>query len=405
MGKSCNRNVKCLQKFSVREKFRVPEELYDLIIMLIGYDANEANVEKRVGSGQYAYEILVHLAKIIGADQLSIFLKNQPRLDFQQPTENITYRIFGPKPLWTQFALPVHLFLDRPRLDVFFSPAHYAPRFSPCPTVITIHDLSYLKFPQYFLKKDLQQLKNWTAYSVKKAQHIITPSQSAKNDVVSFYNYPANKVTAIPHGFNKERFTANIDQNKITQVKQTYGISKDYILYLGTLQPRKNIIWLLDAFAPVSKAKPDITLVIAGKKGWLFEEIFKHVKELNIEHRVLFTDYVPDDVVQYLYAGALLYILPSLYEGFGMPLVEAMACGTLVAGSNVSSIPEVIGPGWLFDPENVNEMTKTILDVLTLSKDERQKRQKASIAFANTFSWEKAADATLGVLKNVARQN
>ncbi len=364
--------------------------------MTIGFDANEANVEKRVGSGQYAFEILRHIVQI-PKDKFTIYLKNTPRLDFPQPSEQITYRIFGPKPLWTQIALPFHLYTQS-RPDVFFSPAHYAPRFSPVPTVITVHDLSYLKFPHYFLKKDIRQLENWTKYSVKHARKIITPSQSAKNDVIKYYNFPAENITVVHHGYDKERFFDDLDKAKVTQIKQTYGIKNDYILYVGTLQPRKNINNLLEAYKSIANSYPSLQLVIAGKKGWLFDDIFIKVKALQIEDRVLFTDYVKDDEVAYLYKGAKLYILPSLYEGFGMPLLEAMACGTPVAASNVSSMPEIIGPGLLFDPEDIKDIAQAIVKVLQMPIDLYEKLQQEGIAFATTFSWEKAANETVQVL-------
>lgn len=370
--------------------------------MTIGYDANEANVEKRVGVGQYAYEILRHVSQLITDDQLWIYLKNAPRTDLPQATEQVKYKIFGPKPLWTQLALPVHLYIDK-RPTVFFSPAHYAPRFCPVPSVITIHDLSYVKFPDLFLKKDLKQLEDWTRYSVKRAARIITPSQSAKADVVSHYAYPADKITVVQHGYDSDRFHENLDPAKTKQVLQLYGISGDYILYLGTLQPRKNVERLIDAFATLianpEPQTPNLRLVIAGKKGWLFESIFKKVQILKLEDKVVLTDYVKDEEVPYLYKGARLYILPSLYEGFGMPLIEAMACGTPVAGSNVSSIPEVIGPGVLFNPESADEIANAIRKILTLAQDEYQALQHASIVHAKQFTWEKAAEETLLVLK------
>lgn len=372
------------------------------MLMIIGYDANEANVEKRVGVGQYAYEIVRHIAHLLADDQLWIYLKNTPRIDLPQATEQVKYKIFGPKPLWTQLALPLRLYADK-RPSVFFSPAHYAPRFCPAPSVITIHDLSYVKFPDLFLKKDLKQLEDWTRYSVKHAAHIITPSRSAKDDVVSHYKYPADKITVIQHGYDSDRFHENLDPAKTKQVLQSYGISSDYILYLGTLQPRKNVERLIDAFATLianpEPQTPNLLLVIAGKKGWLFESIFKKVQSLRLEDKIILTDYVKDEEVPYLYNGAKLYVLPSLYEGFGMPLIEAMACGTPVAGSNVSSIPEVIGPGLLFNPESAKEIADAIMKVLSMSQDDQQKIQYASIDHAKQFTWQKTAMETLHVLK------
>lgn len=368
--------------------------------MIIAYDANEANVEKRVGSGQYAFEILRTMAEKIEPDILRIYLKTAPRIDFPQPSENIKYDIFGPKPLWTQIALPLRLYTHK-KPSVFFSPAHYAPRFSPVPTVVTIHDLAYVRFPDYFLKKDIEQLRRWTAYSIKNAAHIIVPSEATKQDVVKYYEYPENRITVIPHGYDRDRFHKDLDPAAAKQMRQLLGLPEDYILYLGTLQPRKNIIRLLKAYHQARSAGITNSLVITGKRGWLYDDIFSTVESLGLKQHVIFTDYVKDEDVPYLYAGARLYILPSLYEGFGLPLIEAMACGTPVAAANNSSLPEVIGPGMLFDPNDSNAIAQTIEKAVRMPGAEYIRVKEAGIKFANQFSWPKAAEETLAVLRKV----
>lgn len=372
--------------------------------MIIGYDANEANVEKRVGSGQYAFEILKHMADQTRDDTLVIYLKNPPRRDFPHPNEHLTYTIFGPKPLWTQIALPFNLYTSN-KAHVFFSPAHYAPRKSPVPSVVTVHDLSYLKFPELFLKKDLKQLTQWTAYSVKNAAHIIVPSRSTKNDVISHYNCSATKVTVIPHGYNAQRFHNQLNPLKCNQIKQKYGLPKEYLLYLGTIQPRKNITRLLEAYRKLVDEGSRVPLVITGKRGWLYEDIFAKVDDLRLREHVIYTDYVHDEDVPYFYAGATLYVNPSLYEGFGMPVLEAMACGTLVAVSNNSSLPEVVGPGFTFYPEDIESMYLAIIAALKLTNEEKKKKQEEGLGFVNQFSWERAAAQTLVVLRDVAKQS
>ena len=166
--------------------------------MIIGIDGNEANTGKNVGIGEYAFELLQEFEKFkVQNVKFKVFFKNEPLKSLPSERKGWEYTIFGPGKMWTQFALPVKLFLERTKPDVFFTPSHYAPRFSPVPTVISIMDVAYLKFPEYFAERDLYQLKNWTAYSVKKASHIITISNSSKNDIRKEYGVAAEKLSVV----------------------------------------------------------------------------------------------------------------------------------------------------------------------------------------------------------------
>ena len=340
---------------------------------IIGIDGNEANVIHRVGSGQYGFELLCALAKIKTDHKFEIFLKNQPHEDLPKESSNWVYRVFGPKKLWTQIALPMNLYLGSPKIDVFFSPSHYAPRFSNVKQVITIFDLSYIHFPQSFAKKDLYQLRNWSAYSVGKADKIITISQSSKKDIIEIYKIKPEKITVTYPGVG-EQFSPR-SGGEVKSVMNKYGINSDYIIYVGTLQPRKNLVRLLEAVEKVirqlglealrgeqpksltTQEPNNLVLVIVGKKGWLYDEIFSAVKELNLEGKVIFTDFVPDDDLPALFSGAKAYVNVSLWEGFGIPVAEAQACGTPVVVSNTSSLPEVVGDsGVQVDPEDADSI-------------------------------------------------
>ena len=336
---------------------------------VIGIDGNEANIKNRVGSGQYGFELLKHLQRTEGEEVFWIYLKEKPLPDLPKESANWQNKVFGPKRLWTQFALPLNLYLQRPRPDVFFTPTHYAPRFCPVPLVMTIFDLSYIHFPQLFRKSDLYQLKNWTAYSVKKAKAILTISQASKNDIVQYYKIDPDKIFVIYPGYDKRLFRPITDQKVISQVKKKYGISGEYIFFLGTIQPRKNLIRLIDAVEQLE----DITFVIAGKKGWLYNEFFKKIEDPKLRKKVIVTEFVPEQNLPVLFSGAKAFVLPSLWEGFGIPVLEAMSCGCPVIVSNVSSLPEVIGEaGILVDPLNVREITEGIQKVIELDSQKRQ---------------------------------
>jgi len=378
--------------------------------MIIGIDGNEANVKNRVGTGVYTLELLqqFHHLSLRGAERrgnlFQIFLKEKPLADLPLETQNFMYKIFGPKKFWTQFALPIKLTVGK-KPDVFFSPAHYGPRFSKVPYVVTIHDLSYLRFPELFRKEDLVQLTNWSKYSILKSKAIIVPSKSTKDDILKNYSMEPDKITVIYEGYDKEAFkpqTAAV----ISAVKKKYKITGDYIVFVGTLQPRKNIERLIEAFSLVNgkwkMVNGGLNLVIVGKKGWMYDQILQKSNELGIEDKVIFTDFVPDNDLPSLISGAKVYVNPSLWEGFGIPVVEAQACGVPVAVSNSSSLPEIVGDsGALFDPTDVNAITSALGNLLTNAKT-RSDLVKKGHENLKRFSWEACAEQTLLVLTKFA---
>lgn len=369
--------------------------------MNIGIDGNEANVTQRVGSGQYSFELLRVLYEIDQKDNYWIFLKNVPVVDMPRERSNWHYRVFGPKIFWTQLALPTVLFFQKGKIDVFFSPSHYAPRFSHIPQVVTIFDLSFLHFPQYFKRRDLLQLTRWTKYSVYNANAILTISESSKNDIIKAYNISKDKIFVTYPGYNGKIFKPQ-GEGRTTLVKKKYKIGDSYIIYIGTLQPRKNIPALVRVFKRLSKKEKNLQLVIVGKKGWLYQSIFEEVRNLKMQQKVIFTDFLPEEDMPPLLSGAKVYVLPSLYEGFGIPVVEAMACGTPVAVSDVSSLPEVVGDaGLLFDPRDENGMAAQIERVIK-DDDLARRLSKKGLERAQKFSWRKAAEQTLKVLERVS---
>lgn len=367
--------------------------------MTIGIDANEANVERRVGISEYAYQILNKLyefrKKGITSHSFIIYLKSQPK---GLPDENYwwKYRIVKPSKLWTQIGLPISLFLKRD-IDVFLTLTHYAPRFSPVPTVISVMDLSYLHFPDTFRKNDLYQLKKWTKYSVLKAKRVITISRSSKNDIIKHYSVPSERVDVVHLGLKE------INMHGTSKSLEEFGIKKPFILFVGTLQPRKNIISLIKAFSLLSdEIKDNHQLVIVGKRGWLYDDILKAPAMLGVEDKTLFLDYVKNSDLPNFYKKAEVFVLPSLYEGFGLPILEAMRYGCPVIASNVSSMPEAGGDAALyFDPNDIEDISQKIEKVL-LDKSLRQKMIQKGSSHYKKFTWEKAADEVLKAVEKAA---
>ncbi len=338
--------------------------------MIIGLDGNEANVKNRVGSGQYAFAMLHEFSKIKNKSFV-VYLKSKPESDLPQESETFGYKMFGPKKLWTQFALPLKLtFHSKP--DIFFTLGHYGPRFSTVPYAITIFDLSYLHYPGLFTKNDLYQLTNWSKYSIAGSKHIFAISESTKHDIVKNYKMDPTKITVTYMGYDQNKFKPQ-PKSEAERVKAKYKIVGDYIIFIGTLQPRKNVERLLEAYSTLKLELEDLKLVIVGKKGWMYNKIFQKVRSTHLESKVIFTDYVPDDELPALMSGAKLYVLPSLWEGFGIPVIEAQACGVPSVVSNTSSLPEVVGKSAvLVDPMSVESIAggmKKILSSEKLSKD------------------------------------
>ncbi len=356
----------------------------------IGVDGNEANVEKRVGVSNYTLNLLRYFHKVANQEvRFEIYLKNPPLIDLPRANNYFRYVIIPGKILWSQIALPLYLYQHR-NIDVYFSPAHYLPLFCPVPQVVTIHDLAYIYFPEDFTKKDLWQLKNWTNFSINKADKIIAVSKTTKKDIVKNYKVDENKVTVVYNGFEK------------TAGAKTYAVKlKKFILFVGTIQPRKNLETLIDAFDKFSKTNNDFKLVIAGKKGWLYESIFEKVRIMNLEKKVVFTDHVSDQELIDLYKNAFCLVLPSLYEGFGIPVLEAMSYDCPVIASYSSSLPEVGGDASLyFDPQDSDDLLEK-LETLHSNSELRKELISKGKQRVKDFSWEKCGKETLDVLRSV----
>ena len=367
--------------------------------MLIGIDGNEANTTNKVGVGQYALQLLCQLSKIDTKNKYIIYLKNPPLPDLPPATNNWQYRVFGPQNLWTKFALPLHLLIQKEKLSLFFSPSHYSPSFCPCPTIPTIHDLGYLQFKNQFTPKDFYQLKNWTKQSLKKASHIITVSQFSKDEIIKTYHIDPKKIIIAYNGVNTPPI---IDQKKQQNILSSYLLkAKSYYLYLGTLKPNKNIPFLIKSFSLFLRSTIDnqqSKLVIAGKKGWLFDEIFATVKKEGIESQVVFTDFVTEDQKWTLYQNAIASVLPSTYEGFGIPAIESMKTGTPVIVSDIPPFKEVVQNNGLFiDPKNKSDLCQRMIEIM--DPQTRQKFSKLGKTQANKFTWQSTAKSVLSVFE------
>ncbi len=257
------------------------------------------------------------------------------------------------------------------------------------PFIITVHDLAYYKFPATFSYKNRIFKKLLAPVSIKRAVKIIVDSRNTKEDLKELFPVSEDKIEVIYPGSPNYREVKAKD--KLEEVKNRYNVDSEYILYLGTLEPRKNLSRLIDAYYLLFKRGIKEKLVLAGKKGWLYKDIFKKVKELNLQDRIIFTGYIEERDKPLLYSAARLFIYPSLYEGFGLPPLEAMSCGTPVIVSGCSSLPEVVGEAGLYvDPRSVKDIARKMNRLITHSRLREELKGKG-LKRTEKFSWQNSA--------------
>lgn len=373
---------------------------YEAVIPRFGYDL-KTGIPRRVGSSEYCFELLVNLNRIDKKNNYVIYLPQSPTSDLPKESVNWHYKVVRPRKMWTLFGLSLEFLLKHSKPDVFFSPTHYLPIFTPNSSAISILDVSYIRFPELFNKSDLRQLILWTKFSVKKAKIIFTISRASKDDIIKEYQVSRDKVVVTYPGIKQGLIIKN-EGSGMTDLKKKHGINGRYVLFVGTLQPRKNIARLTEAF---SKIKTDIQLIIVGKKGWMYEEILEAPKKFNIQNKVKFLENVSDEDLPLFYKNALCFVLPSLYEGFGLPVLEAMRNGCPVITSNISSLPEAGGDAALYvNPLDAEDIQKK-LELMINNEELRKKLIKKGYEQVKKFSWEKTAKETLTVLEKLANKN
>ncbi|MEA1936736.1 MAG: glycosyltransferase family 1 protein, partial [Patescibacteria group bacterium] len=300
-------------------------------------------------------------------------------------------------PFWTYLKLPQEIKRDQP--DVLFMPIQATPFFKKpknVKLVVTVHDLAFLLFPNHFTQKDKFLLNFHTKRAVKMADKIIAPSEATKKDLVKFYGISENKIKVIWHGVIKSELGSKASEP-----------SSDLILFVGSIQPRKNIVGLIEAFellrqdppSPLCKRRNNLKLVICGGRGWMADETYKKAKESKFSREIIFTGSVSDKERDELYKNASVFALPSFYEGFGLPVLEAMSYGVpCVVGDN-SSLSEIVGDSALLvDANNPNDIAKKISSLLSNSELRKDFSQRG-LKNAEKFTWKKTAEKMLEVFE------
>lgn len=297
--------------------------------------------------------------------------------------------------LWHRARLRVPIEALIGRVGLFHEPDFVLPPTLPrTPTVLTVHDLTFIRDAASALPKLRRYLNRVVPRSVTRATHVLADSMATRNDLIELFQTPAEKITVLYGGVDT-RFAPVHDPDKLAAIRARYNIgSGPFILGLGTIQPRKNYGRLIQAFSnllPLERLTSNLRLVIVGGKGWLYDNIFAEVKRLGVADRVMFPGFVDDDDLPALYSAAALFAFPSLYEGFGLPVLEAMACGTPVVTSSTSSLVEVGGDAALLvEPTNVDAIADAMRHILE-DASLRQQLVKRGFEQARRFTWDEAA--------------
>ena len=298
------------------------------------------------------------------------------------------------------FDLSRRLHLDRPDL---LHVQYTAPLYCPVPTVVTVHDVSFLERPEYFAPSRAMQLRITVARSVKRAARVLTVSEFARESIVRAYNLPPEKIVVTPDAASPS-FRAVNRSAAMHKVRERFHLTNPFVLSVGDLQPRKNHIGLIRAFAKLMNDQPQLPhdLVLAGKDTWFGGRVREAARESGLESRIHFTGFVCDDDLLQLYNACECFAFPSFYEGFGIPVLEAMTCGRAVICSNSSAIPEVAdGAALLFDPSDSEQIVRALADVL-MGHELRARMERLGLKRASYFSWRKTAEMTLKVYREVA---
>jgi glycosyltransferase involved in cell wall biosynthesis len=364
-----------------------------------------AAVHRRAGLGRYAHELVKALAETPDHEYVAFYhQRGQAHLAPPLDRLNSITTTLSVKPwrLATMLAYFAHTPMDTffANVDLFHGTEHLLPHLKHIPTVFTLHDLIFRFDPTLHKLLNRIYLNLMMPRFLRAACAVIAVSECTRRDAIRFYNVPPEKIRVIYEGVDP-RFKPIQDWPTLEAVRSKYNLPKRFVLHVGTIEPRKNLPALFEAFASLKNQFPDTRLVIAGKRGWLTAATFKSAQALGND--VIFTGYVADEDLPALYTLAELLVMPSVYEGFGLPVLEAMACGTPVACSNTSSLPEVAGDAaLLFDPHNTRSIAAAITSVLSNPALSAELRAQG-LAQAARFTWTFAAQQTCQVYLETMR--
>ena len=373
--------------------------------MRIAIDAH--SVGARLGGNEtYAVNLIEALAELDQKNQYTIYVTRQPAVDrFADRWPNFIVRLTLPHTPLVRIPLILSRELRRHPVDVLHV-QYTAPPFAPCPIVTTIHDLAFEHLPETFNRRSWMQLRLTVRSTARRAAQIITVSEYSQQDIIKTYGVPPEIVIVTPESA-PPGFTRVTAETELQKMRRIYGIEGDYILSLCSIQPRKNLVRLIEAYSLLRRSHREgklPQLVLAGKRGWLDKETRRAAQRQDMSAGIRFTGYVADEHLNALYSAATCFVYPSYFEGFGLPILEAMKCGTPVIAGNRTSIPEVAGQAaLLFDPFDVQSLVEALKRVLN-DPQYRVMLSAKGLQRASEFSWQTTARLTLAAYEKAAGQ-
>ena len=358
---------------------------------------------KRTGVNNYLYNLIKNMINNGKANEISLI--HYERSD--DPIYSQVNDIIIPEiPLKLTSAIGIPQAVKNADIDILHVPVHWYNQITPfvlnrnIKKVLTIHDLTPILFPEMHTKETNLTWESSLKFIKNRTNIVICDSISTKNDCIKLLKIPEKRLRVIPLSADEQYKPLKNKEQIYDELKQEYNINSPFILFVGTLEKRKNVPTLIKSFYKLKKSKLNYKLVIVGGKGWKYTKIFDLIEDLNLQNEVIFTDYVSDEDLVKLYNTADLFVYPSLYEGFGLPPLEAMACGCPVITSNTSSLPEVVGDaGIMIDPNDIDGLTESMLKILT-DPDLREEMSRKSFERAEMFSWKKVAKETWNVYED-----
>jgi glycosyltransferase involved in cell wall biosynthesis len=361
--------------------------------VLIGIDASRATVARRTGTEAYSLHLIRHLVELGSEHRFRLYTRGDVTTGLLPQGPNVERRAVRTRHLWTHVGLAREVRRDPP--GVLFVPAHVIPWRCAAPSVVTAHDLGYLHYPQAHPLLERLYLDWSTRHSARTARGVIADSQATRDDLIEHYSVAVGKIRVCYPGVD-ESLAPFRDPARLDAIRRKYGLPEGYILFVGTLRARKNLIRLVEAYARLDSPP---ALALAGQPGWGYDQLAARIGELGLAGRVIFPGYVDDDDLAALYSGARAFVFPSLYEGFGFPVLEAMRCETPVVCSDAASLPELAGDAALIvPPHDVEALTAALERVLTDEALRARLIEKGG-AQAARFTWEACATCVLRALE------
>jgi glycosyltransferase involved in cell wall biosynthesis len=371
----------------------------------IAIDAHSVGTQL-AGNETYAVNLIEALAGIDQTNEYTLFVTKRTAIDrFNDRWPNVKVKQTFPHTPLVRIPLTLSAALRRRRVDVLHV-QYTAPPFASCPVVATIHDLSFEHLPETFKRRSRAQLQLTVRHTARRARQILTLSEFSRRDIIETYNVDPARVFVTPAAA-PPHFAPVTSAIELRRIRTTYGIERDYILSLGSIQPRKNLVRLIKAYSSLRQLRPELVLpqlVLAGKRGWLEKETLRAAGEGELSSDILFIGYVPEEDLPGLYSGSVCFAYPSYFEGFGLPVVEAMQCGAPVIAGNRTSLPEVVnGAGVLVDPFSEIEIAQALAQIIE-NPGYRDELRRKGIERARAFNWQTTARLTLQAYERAAQR-